>query len=200
MTLSRLKFDWLNILNILSVLLIIVAASLWLFDLSLAQEGSSDEDEEPPLKADYVVCAEKLLPMIMEEEGVLVEYVQEAFLQEKWNTEIIEEVNAVVDDAFGRIQAERDRIIQEELKPLGYKYEDLSSEDLNCTLLVSMHERTIRNLIMSHSTKTASAKSSYVLVSKLQEINDGLREMNRGFGDIYAGFQALSDKLPGVTE
>lgn len=205
MTFYKWKISW---LNIISILMIMIAGIIW-FDsprptLILADEADTStndtHDEETISWDEFQYCTDKILPMIQEKETELTEQISEIFLRDEWNSVLLGEVNTLIREAFAEIYAEKERIIAEDPKPDGYTIQNLSEEAVNCENFIAMRERTVWAIAESHNIETAGSKSSYVLVRKLKDINDGLREMNIGFGQIYAGFKKFADKLPGVTK
>lgn len=162
--------------------------------------SNSTDEEETITWEEFQYCTDKVLPMVQEKEATLTEQISEIFLKDEWNSTLIEEINNLIRTAFDEIYVEKNRIISEDPKPAGYTVQNLSEEALNCESFIAMRERTIWAMVESHNIETSSAKSSYVLVRKLKDINEGLREMNIGFGKIYAGFKKFADKLPGLTK
>ncbi|MBT5016047.1 hypothetical protein HN748_04365 [Candidatus Peregrinibacteria bacterium] len=207
----KLKISW---LNSLSILLIMVALGLWFrvpwADYSLADEDESGSSTTTTSVANYTPCAEDIIGIVKDQEGELIAYISDKFQEEKFNSEIIADVNEEFQDTFNWInekKAEKMSITCKESEeefncemPQDYTIESYIAEVNTCDFLIDQHKKTVEALIASQNTKTASAKSSYILVRKLQEINEGLREMNRSFGEVYAGFKTLSDNLPGVTK
>jgi hypothetical protein len=201
MTFYKWKISW---LNLISIALLIVSVMMWQSPpqatLILADEAPTDSEEEEITWAEYEWCTDKLMPQIAEAEYELTVFIMDKFLEEKWNSEIVEEVSAEIREKFDALHAERKRIFAEDAKPDGYDIGTASEESLNCTEFIAMRERTIWAMTQSHNIETAGAKSSYMLVDKLKDINDGLREMNMSFGQVLAGFKQLSNKLTSTTK
>jgi len=182
--------------------LILVAGMIW-FDTgapTLIMADEAEEEEEFISYEDYEWCTDRLLPMIQETESELTLEISEAFLKDEWNSAIIQEVAASIREAFDEIYAEKDWLLEEQATFPGYSTEDSLQESLNCAAFIAMRERTIWALTESHNIQTSGAKSSYTLVRKLKDINDGLREMNMSFGQVYAGFKAFESNLSGFSE
>jgi len=181
-------------------------------DSSLAQDDDSDSEVSTTSipQVEYTPCADEIIATVLDKEGELVGYISEKFQEEKFNSEIIADVYDAFDEALNFVnqkKAEKLDCAKDENgndvdceKPYSYTVDQYIGEKNTCELIIDQHFNTIESLIATHNAKTAPAKASYVLVRKLIEINDGLREMNRSFGELYAGFKTLSDNLPGITD
>lgn len=78
---------------------------------------------------------------------------------------------------------------------------DQESEEIQkCINLVYLKIDEVEQLMRNHHLENAGAKTTYTLVTKLKEINDGLRDMTGDFADIQNEFNALRAKLTSVTQ
>ena len=202
MTLYKWKISW---LNIISICLLITAGMLFFGGpkptLIMADETDNDGEEEVEVITwdDYQFCEEKLQEMVLEKEAELATTIEAAFLQNNWNSNIVKDVADTIRAAFDEIYTEKDRIMNEDVKPTGYTNIDITTESTNCSSFIQMRERTMWALTESHNIETAGAKTSFVLVNKLKDINEGLREMNMSFARVYSGYKKFYDLFPGYS-
>ncbi len=64
-----------------------------------------------------------------------------------------------------------------------------------CRVYVDSQVKTVRQLLLNHNIQTSTSKKSYTLVTKQKALNERMRELNRDFGEMYASFKVVVDKL-----
>lgn len=69
-----------------------------------------------------------------------------------------------------------------------------------CLNVVNDQIRSVERLLLNHNIETSGAKKSYALVTKLKEMNEKLRGLNRDFGEMYGAFKAFVDKLQNTVQ
>lgn len=183
-----------NPLNAISAILLLASTALW-FALPLqAQESRVNVAASTP---EGVLCLDEIAESAAVLTQDVVDFLNEHYLSEEPNSTLIDDAFAKFDEyqsrMFGLVEqfggAEGGKNITGEL-----------AERDRCRSVINDQIRTVEQLLINHNTQSAGAKKSYALVTKLKEVNEKLRGLNRDFGEMYGGFKTFVDKLQNTVQ
>lgn len=216
MTLGKFHISW---LNLLSIVMILVAAGLFVSGAMPASEmltsnalgagpgggggvTGDDDDDSTADSEEEVYCILQLAPELLEAESETISYLSQLFNMEDDNSTLVAEaLNSETGNGVFDFEDKAQELLDE--YAVIHKNEDAESEFKKieaCEFFVDQHMRTVKALLQDHNLRTSSGKTTYTLVMKLRELNEGLRELNISFSKMYAGFKDVSDKLTNTTE
>lgn len=140
---------------------------------------------------------------VLEEQEAVIDDLWELFLDDKLNSELLVDAyqrydafEAILNDLCQKTDnPEEDNVITED-RPS----EDILQDRMSCELYVSEHKALVKKMMENYNVESGGGKISFHLINKMKDINEGLRELNEGFGKMYGGFKTFADKLPGVTK
>jgi hypothetical protein len=70
----------------------------------------------------------------------------------------------------------------------------------DCLDFINDQIRTVERMLINHNVQTAGGKKSHKLVTKLKEVNEKMKALNKNFGEMYGGFKAFTDKLQNTVK
>ena len=179
-------------LNLVSLVVLSMALMLQFMLPLYADEA----DSETAVFEEDIVCIEEIAPEANALTQDAITFFEEHYRSEDPNSNLIE-------GAFEKFQEYEDRmnalLADFESTQAGKPIIGEFYERDDCSSFVNDQIRSVRQTLINHNVETAGAKKSYTLVTKLKEVNEGLRTLNSDFGQMYGSFKAFVDKIQNVT-
>jgi len=190
MRLPRPNLNWLSFGLIASALFVQMIVP------SLAQESAVDDGIRED-RVEDVVCINEISEDAAALTQDIIDFLGEHYLSEESNSTLIEGATQKFDEYRERMQA----LVAQFGAAQGYQgFGQEFDERQACTAFVNQQIRSVEQLLVNHSAENASAKQSFTFVTKLKDVNNGLRELNRDFGEYYGAFKTLADKLQNTVQ
>jgi hypothetical protein len=191
-------------LNVISTLLLVGALLLQFIVPLSAEETSAVPDPlsavEESTDEEELSCLETIAePMALLTEDI-VEFLNTHYLSQDLNSTLIEGAYAKYDEYRYRL---KDLLVQQfrrASEDYTQTFDRIIDEDNRCVDVVADQIKTVKTLLTNHNIQSAGAKKSYGLVTKLKEVNEKMRGLNRSFGEMYGGFKAFADKIQNTVE
>jgi len=185
-------------LNAFSVLLLSGAVLLQFATPLRAQDA---EEAVPEIITEATEEDTKCLEEISETTATLTKDIID-FLNEHYKSE--EPNSTLIDGALEKYDEYRERMIalvnQFGGAQGGRNIISEYDEREGCQNMVDDQILSVAQLMVNHNVQTAGGKKSHKLVTKLKEVNEKLRGLNRDFGEMYGGFKAFVDKLQNTVK
>lgn len=178
------SFSW---INLVSASLVTLSLLLWFVLPSFAEETETEEDLQ---------CVVEITPPMMTYYSDITTFIGEHYQAEAPASDLLE--TAML--KFGEFETNMLALLEEHaVSQDGQAIEDESRDIKKCIEMVNLKILEVKQMIRNHHLGNAGRKTTYTLVTKLKEINEGLREMNQEFGEMYGLFTNLSNKLNSTT-
>ncbi len=174
------------------VVLLVLGVLLQGVTLLRAQEGGDSPNYVQAEDEKDVVCLEEIGEEVETLTNDAVEFLQEHYRSRAPNSELAE-------GAFNKFEEYRARmtaLVTQFGGAQGLQTTTLEFDEREaCRVYVDSQVETVRQLLLNHNIQTSASKKSYTLVTKQKALNERMRELNRDFGELYASFKVVVDKL-----
>lgn len=180
-------------LTILSFSLFALGVLLQGVTLLSAQEGSEGgTDYVQTVDEKDVVCLEEIAEPAEALTNDIVEFLQEHYRSEAPNSELAQ----VAFDKFEEYRARMTALVDQFGGAQGLQLTTREFDEREaCRVFVDSQVETVQQMLLNHNVQTSVSKKSYTLVTKQKALNERLRELNRDFGELYASFKVVVDKI-----
>lgn len=191
---NKTRFSW---LNMVSATLVLCSLMIWMVLPSFAQD-SGDEEEGEDYGAENINCLdEELVIGMMGYYNDMTTFLGTHYESDEPASELLETALLKFDEFELNMYG---LIIEQAVAQAGQSIDQETNEIKKCTELVSLKISEVEQMMRNHHLQNAANKTTYTLVTKLKDINDGLRDMNQDFAQMYALFKSLQSKLTAVTD
>lgn len=182
-------------LNALSFCLLSSSALLWVVLPGMAQESEETEDSST---TEETLCIEEVAIPVMEYYNDVTTFISQHYQSEDPATALL--ATALL--KFDEYEANMNELLL--TYNVAYAGEQLDEEHERerdaCTNFVQQKIDEVEQLLRNHHLQNAGSKTTFTLVSKLKDINEGLRDMAKDFAEMSTLFKALDSKLPDANE
>lgn len=139
-----------------------------------------------------VVCLEEIAEPAETLTNDAVEFLQEHYRSEAPNSELAE----VAFDKFEEYRARMTALVDQFGGAQGLQDTTREFDEREaCRVFVDSQVETVQQMLLNHNVQTSVSKKSYTLVTKQKALNERMRELNRDFGEMYASFKVVVDKI-----
>lgn len=173
-------------LNVLSLALLSCSVLLWIVVPGRAQESTENTE-----------CLQELAVPLMEYYRDVTTFIGQHYQSEAAASTLL--TTALL--KFDEYQSHMEDLLREYgISQANQSKEQERQEVTACLNFVQLKIDEVEQLLRNHHLQNAGSKTTYTLVNKLKDINEGLRDMARDFAEMNVLFKSFDSKLTSVTE